>query len=105
MQKIYLISSKNGYVKIGIAKNPEKRLKQLQTGNAEILTIEYIVDVMVNTAKLVESMIHHNLKDYKKSGEWFDVSINRAKSEIDFAIIRYDNDSFTSLHKKNGLIY
>lgn len=105
MQKIYLISSDNGYVKIGIAKYPEKRLKQLQTGNANKLKIEYIAEIEHNKTLLIEKMIHKNLRTYKKHGEWFDVSIDIAILEIKFAIIRYDNESFNHYHASANLLF
>lgn len=105
MQKIYLISSDNGYVKIGIAENPEKRLKQLQTGNANKLTLEYIAEPEYNKPLLIEKMIHKNLKSHKKQGEWFDISVETAKLEIIFALCRYDGESFNQYHVKANLFF
>ena len=45
MNKIYLIkNSEDDTYKIGVAKNPQNRIKQLQTGNsAELLLIETFI--------------------------------------------------------------
>ena len=38
-QYMYIISNDKGYIKVGISKNPKRRLKQLQTGNQNKLTL------------------------------------------------------------------
>jgi len=39
VKSVYLIRGNDGKYKIGIAKNPKKRIKQLQTGNSDELTL------------------------------------------------------------------
>lgn len=73
---IYLIgeTNNNGRYKIGStrAKDVNKRLKQLQTGNSSELFIKdyYETD---NPFKL-EKMLHNRFKSSSLIGEWFDLS-------------------------------
>ena len=65
---LYIIQSDvTGMIKIGRSKNPEKRLKQLQTGNPNRLKL-------IATFKgqgWKEKLIHEDLKRWRKKGEWF----------------------------------
>lgn len=74
---IYLIRSKeNGYYKIGISKNPQKRLKQLQTGNASELEIIHLYKT--EYASKIEKTLHNLYSHNRLEGEWFDLSIVEA---------------------------
>ncbi|MFF9594058.1 GIY-YIG nuclease family protein [Streptomyces sp. NPDC014646] len=55
-------------VKIGTSNNPEKRLKELQTGNPDRL------EVLWSTpgGRELESMLHRAFAAYRVEGEWFD---------------------------------
>lgn len=65
---IYFIQvENNGPIKIGSAKDPEQRLKHLQIGNHKKLNL---IAVMHGESPL-ESKIHRDLKDFRRSGEWF----------------------------------
>jgi predicted GIY-YIG superfamily endonuclease len=69
---IYLIkSSINNYYKIGIAKDINKRMKTLQTGNAEELILINNYKTTSNVVSKLEFSLHnyYNLKHIK--GEWF----------------------------------
>lgn len=56
-------------VKIGYTKdkNPEKRLKQLQTGNAKPLALLGFIPGDIT----IEKAIHSDLDAYREQGEWF----------------------------------
>ena len=68
---LYIIQSKqNGAVKIGISKNPKKRLAQLQTGSPFKLKLILIIE---NRSDL-EKKLHNDLKSFRirnYKGEWF----------------------------------
>lgn len=70
MKKIYLIQlgDKNVF-KIGYAKNPKQRLKELQTSNHEKLSIVFEFQT-VNFSK-IESMLHNHFSMNRINGEWF----------------------------------
>lgn len=82
-------------VKIGKAKNPEDRLKKLQTGNANKLIVYRSLycgseDLMTN----VETFLHRCLRNKNITGEWFNISFvqidNLAESVESF--IHYLNE-------------
>lgn len=65
---LYVIQSDNtGMIKIGRSINPEKRLKQLQTGNPNRLKL-------IASFKGLgwrEKLLHERLKNWSAEGEWF----------------------------------
>ena len=74
MRFIYLIkNASNDSYKIGIGKNPKKRIKQLQTGNDdELLLIETYQSEIPSK---IEGILHRNYGSLKKRGEWFTLSL------------------------------
>jgi predicted GIY-YIG superfamily endonuclease len=77
---VYLIRlSENSYYKIGTTKNINKRIKELQTGNAEEI---FLVDhYRSDRAFKIEGALHNFFKHKKKINEWFDFGI---EDEIKF---------------------
>lgn len=74
MKIIYLIKSlEDGYYKVGISKNPNKRLIQLQTGNSSRLKL--VEQYKSEFAHKIEKTIHRLYSHLKKEGEWFNFSI------------------------------
>jgi hypothetical protein len=80
---LYFISEEqfNNKVKIGISKNPEKRLKQLQTGNPNKLVI--IHTIQSPDYKLLERTLHDICGDLRLVGEWFELSESDLNKLID----------------------
>lgn len=90
MYFIYVIGPKDieKPQKIGISKNPQKRLKQLQTGHSEKLFIHYKLKCSnKQEAKKFEQRIHKNLKHLKTQGEWFQLSPKECSEEINYILI------------------
>jgi hypothetical protein len=54
-------------VKIGVSKNPKKRLKQLQTSNSS----ELVLLGFINGEKAEEQYLHCLFGKHKLYGEWF----------------------------------
>lgn len=102
MSYIYVIGTEN-QVKIGFSKTPEKRLKQLQTGNMNKLQLFYKEEVQDSKVRIIEHLIHRDLKDKKTRGEWFNISPQDAISHLQFAKIRYDSDDDLEFYWKHGL--
>ena len=71
---VYLIADNEGRYKIGStrAKKVDKRLKQLQTGNASELCIKETFETE-HPFKL-EKMLHNHFENKRLSGEWFELS-------------------------------
>ena len=74
MRYIYLIQSlENSHYKIGISKNPKRRIKELQTGNSsELRLVETYQSVY---AVNIERALQRRYSYLHKEGEWFDMSI------------------------------
>ena len=69
---LYIIESNTNLYKIGISKNPVKRLKQLQTGNGTKLRLVQMF--LVPNERLLERKIHSMLwqcKSMNQKSEWF----------------------------------
>jgi len=80
---IYVLLDENGRRKLGKTRNDvEKRVKQLQTGNAEQITIEY--RLQVNDMRHAETSIHELFAAdrLRINGEWF------ALSETELVLLR-----------------
>lgn len=74
MRSVYLIRGNNGKYKIGIAKIPTQRIKQLQTGNSDKLVI--IETYQSENASKIESTLHNQYGHLRNEGEWFDLSVS-----------------------------
>ena len=77
-QKIYIIteSNDNTACKIGIARDPVSRRRQLQTGNRRHLQIQHIITMPRGIrARSVETEVHNLLDDVQYEGgtEWFQI--------------------------------
>ena len=70
---IYVIKDESERRKLGLAEDVEQRLKQLQTGNAERLTIEY--RLQVEDMERAETSLHHLFAAdrIRADGEWFKI--------------------------------
>jgi hypothetical protein len=76
MKYVYLIrSEESGMYKVGVSKHPKKRIKQLQTGNGEELTL--IESFPSNFPHKVETALHNGYAPDKKRGEWFMLGIEQ----------------------------
>lgn len=65
---VYFIQgSCGGAIKIGYSKDPEERLKTLQTGYPDILKILLLVPGSERT----EQYFHNKFAEYRLNGEWF----------------------------------
>ena len=102
---IYLIESDQGHVKIGYSQDPESRLSQLQTAHSKPLVLKYTREIDQAATATMERIIHEQLKQYRMSGEWFDISADIARSEIDFAFITYGDIPNLKMRAKNKTLY
>lgn len=82
---LYIIGSNPmGPLKVGISKDPEVRLKQLQTAcptklviyaTAEVSQLWYGSGYLELTDREAEARIHEYLQHYRLEGEWFDADL------------------------------
>lgn len=96
---IYIISNEQNYIKVGVSKNPERRIKQLQTGNEHQLSLLFKEEFNCSRNHLlkIEKELHKKLKQMttKSIGEWFlldKCKIDNVKNIITFYRIRYEDD-------------
>lgn len=71
---VYIIHMNNtNYYKIGYSKDCNKRLKQLQTSNPELLVLykAILFTTQINLSTNLERYLSDNLKEYKTQGERF----------------------------------
>lgn len=65
---VYFIQEENdGLIKIGYSRNPNRRLKSLQTNNPRKLRILKVIDGEMCR----ETYLHHRCSKFNASGEWF----------------------------------
>lgn len=81
MKFVYLIQSlEDSYYKIGVSKHPQKRIKELQTGNSsELRLVEMYQSEFAN---LIEKTLQRRYSHLHKEGEWFDMGISQEVSFI-----------------------
>lgn len=96
---LYIIGNDKGYIKVGVSKNPERRVKQLQTGNEHKLTLLFTEEFECDRKHLlhIEKAVHKALRGMstKCNGEWFyidEYKMDSIKNTLTFYRIRYEND-------------
>lgn len=68
---LYLISDGTN-VKVGVSKNPHRRIKQLQTGSLNKLEMLECYCLPADKVYKLEKVCHARLQSrYRKHGEWF----------------------------------
>lgn len=70
LSSVYVIATDDGLCKIGVSRNPEGRLAQLQTGCPQKLHIAYVC-ILADRAYEVEEFAHIALGKKAMGGEWF----------------------------------
>ena len=72
---VYFIScgpKKSPFMKIGIAKDPQKRIMNLQVGNHEVLKLDSTIECRSRRhAHHLEIWLHECFSSYHVRGEWF----------------------------------
>lgn len=92
MAYLYVLQCQN-FVKIGVSKTPNRRIKQLQTGNP--YKIYLLLNLKVEDAYQAENFFHKKFKNQNSMGEWFEVN-----SEIKQWVI--DMKQYEYMQKKRG---
>lgn len=96
---LYIIGNDKGYIKVGVSNNPERRVKQLQTGNEHKLTLLFTEEFECDRKHLlhIEKAVHKALRGMstKCIGEWFCIDENKMdsiKNTLTYYRIRYEDD-------------
>lgn len=90
---IYVIGNNENRQKIGFAKDPNRRLKTLQTGNPDKLYLHHYVEIPDEKVRIMENKIHTEISYKRITGEWFNISAEDAKLVLDHAVIRWLDDT------------
>lgn len=91
-QYIYVIKNPlTNYVKIGVAQNPEQRLKQLMTGAGTELELCY-KSMICSNAFEIEKKAHDMFKEQSVFGEWFNVDVQEATEFIERQTFVFKNN-------------
>lgn len=72
---VYIIKGEGNWYKIGSSKYPEKRLKQLQTGNPVKLRIIHKIECFCFPSQKVEKRVRAFFPRIKQRGEWLELSL------------------------------
>lgn len=76
-------------VKIGFSVDPDKRVRQLQTGHASPLVVFYKEEIEAEKVRPLERIVHRLLSHRRQKGEWFSLNPADAVLEIKHAVMRY----------------
>jgi Meiotically up-regulated gene 113 len=101
---IYVIGADQPPYKVGVAKNPEQRLKALQTGHPKPLRLIHKIATDAKRTHLLEAAMHRNMRHYQQTGEWFDMPLERLLAEVEFVIIRYEEDNTLGMRLRQNII-
>lgn len=70
---VYFIGDQIGSIKIGVAQDVSRRVKELQTANPNKLRVIMCLHVpRIDHAYAIETEIHKMFSHYRKNGEWFE---------------------------------
>lgn len=91
---IYVIAAEEiAHVKIGIAIDPDKRLRQLQTGSPFRLHVARLWGPMPRErAVMLEARAHYILAGCRATGEWFHVRVKLAGYTVWLAALSKPED-------------
>jgi len=74
---IYVLKNQFQLIKIGIASNVGKRIKNIQT-NSGVPIIQHYESPSCANATQIEKAVHEHFAEHRKLGEWFDISFDDA---------------------------
>lgn len=76
-QRVYVIAARDeGPCKIGLAKDAQSRLSELQTGHPERLEVKW--NSLCPAGPRLERWLHSYLAPRRLKGEWFDITVAEA---------------------------
>jgi hypothetical protein len=84
---VYAVWAGKGPIKIGKAKRVKSRLSGIQTGSHQPLVVLQEWHRPEGDSHVVEKLAHSLLADYRKSGEWFRVSPEKACEAVEAEIL------------------
>ena len=93
MGVVYLLTNNNDQYKIGITKyNAKKRIKDLQTGNGDV--IDVVAEFKSKYNNKIETALHRRYGTKRLKGEWFVLEKKDIQNFISGCQILHDNFKF-----------
>ena len=96
---VYVIDAGGDAVKIGVAKNVRRRLKELQTGQHRRMEVFYELACTRADAYAIECRAHALLTANLLEGEWFSVSPKDGKRAVEQALADWREESRTKAER------
>ena len=89
-------------VKIGLSRDPDRRVRQLQTGWSQPLVVFHREEIPDGKVRGLEKLIHRLLAHLRLQGEWFELTPEAAVLEVRHALMRYGDEEDVSLRLRGG---
>ena len=89
---LYCIANAAGSVKFGFSKDPDRRVRALQTGSADELVLLETVSVPEGRVREFERQLHAEFAHCRSRGEWFNINPEDAVSYLTWFEIHYLSD-------------
>lgn len=90
-KRVYIIKHPDGYYKIGISKDPRKRVKKLQNGCPKQLVLWATLRCTYPTNS-VETDLHKQFSESHVRNEWFDLSEEQITAAVEERLKDEDGD-------------
>lgn len=109
MQECYVYMIRSGEsvkrpVKIGMAEDPKRRIKELQTGNPEILYFVMIIKCKSRKhARELERTLHEQLCSVNVLGEWYNVNKQKLYKALK-RLSRHEGFQQIELHNTKSVV-
>jgi hypothetical protein len=85
-------SARDGPVKIGFAKNPQGRQRELQTGAPRQLHLFWTIQCGSFCVRDIERVAHEMLLNHRLAGEWFDIPVEHGVAALIVASEAWSHD-------------
>ena len=89
---LYCIGNANGQCKFGFSKDPQSRVRVLQTGSSEELVLLETVAVPEDSVREYERLLHREFAHLRCRGEWFNCSGEDGVAFLQWFAIHYLSD-------------
>lgn len=89
---LYCIANNNGMVKFGFSRDPERRVRALQTGSSEELVLLESIPVPEGGVREYERLLHSEFAHLRSRGEWFRISGEDGVAFLTWFQIHYLSD-------------
>ena len=87
---LYCIATDQGSCKFGFSREPQRRLRALQTGSADPLFLIDTVRVVEGSERQMECLLHSEIGNHRRiHGEWYSLSAEEGATVLAWFRIHY----------------